>query len=115
MRWSVLIHGQIPSSGSSDEPSEFFDGTKAGKPSTDSALPLGIPQLMMGFTEDGQLKPEMIQSRDKELGISTAKERKDRQDLTQSAPPVQPGADGWQSGQAPQLVLNKIPLKNKRG
>ena len=81
----------------------------------DSALPLGIPQLMMGFTEDGQLKPEMIQSRDKELGISTAKERKDRQDLTQSAPPVQPGADGWQSGQAPQLVLNKIPLKNKRG
>jgi hypothetical protein len=71
----------------------------------DSALPLGIPQLMMGFTQDGQLKPEMIQSRDKELAISTEKERKNRQDLANSAPPVQPGADGWQSGQSSQLTL----------
>ncbi len=81
----------------------------------DSALPLGIPQLMMGFTQDGQLKPEMLQSRDKELGISTDKKRKAREDLAKSAPPVQPGADGWESGQSPQLVLNEMPLKNKRG
>jgi hypothetical protein len=80
-----------------------------------SALPLGIPQLMMGFTADGQLKPEMIQSRDKELGISTAKERKNRINLANSAPPVQPGADGWASDQAQQLVLTKMPLMNKRG
>jgi hypothetical protein len=79
-----------------------------------SALPLGIPQLMMGFTTDGQLKPEMIQSRDRELGISTANERQDRQDLAQSAPPVQAGADNWQSGQAAQLVLNRLQLKNRR-
>ena len=81
----------------------------------DSALPLGIPQLMMGFTQDGQLKPEMIQSRDKELGIATVKERQDREDLAKSAPPVQPGADGWQGGQSPQLVLQRLPFKNKQG
>lgn len=81
----------------------------------DSALPLGIPQLMMGFTADGQIKPEMLQSRDKELGVSTEKEKKSREDLAKSAPPVQPGADNWSSGQSPQLVLNKLPLKNRQG
>jgi hypothetical protein len=70
---------------------------------------------MMGFTAYGQLKPEMIQSRDNELGISTAKERQNREDLSKSAPPVQPGADGWSSGQSRQLTLTKTPLKNKLG
>jgi len=40
-----------------------------------SALPIGIPQLMMGFTAYGQLKPEMIERRDQELGISIAGKR----------------------------------------
>jgi hypothetical protein len=35
-----------------------------------STLPTGIPQLMMGFTADGQLKPEMLQTRDRDLGIN---------------------------------------------
>jgi hypothetical protein len=81
----------------------------------DSTLPIGIPQLMMGFTADGQLKPEMIASRDRELKISTEDERKARADLAKSAPPVQPGADSWQSGHSPQLVLNRIPVRNKQG
>jgi hypothetical protein len=37
----------------------------------DSSLPVGIPQLMMGFTADGQLKTEMLQKRDKD-SASTA-------------------------------------------
>src|SRR3978361_2078208 len=37
----------------------------------DPTLPLGIPQLMMGFTADGQLKPDMIARRDKDLKLST--------------------------------------------
>jgi hypothetical protein len=73
----------------------------------DSALPTGIPQLMMGFTADGQLKPEMIQSRDKELGIQTSEVRKSREDLAKSSSPVQPGADGWSAGQSQQLTLEK--------
>jgi len=80
-----------------------------------SALPLGIPQLMMGFTQDGQIKPEILQARDSRLKIVTADTRRARADLASSAPPVQPGADGWSSGQAPQLSLSRVPLQNKRG
>lgn len=79
-----------------------------------SALPVGIPQLMMGFTADGQLKSEMIQSRDKELGIDTADVRKARVDLAKSATQPDPKADGWKDGTAHQLVLNEMPLKNRK-
>jgi uncharacterized protein DUF1264 len=81
----------------------------------DSTLPTGIPQLMMGFTAGGQLQPEMIARRDKELKISTENERKARVDLAKSAPPVHSGSDGWQSGQSPQLTLNRVALRNKQG
>jgi len=79
------------------------------------ALPLGIPQLMMGFTQDGQLDAVRIQQRDKALGVSTSKEPANREDLAASAGSVSPGADGWQSGQTPQLVPSKLPLKGRRG
>lgn len=69
---------------------------------------------MMGFLADGQLKPEMIQSRDKELGIRTADVKKAHADLAGSAPQPHPEADGWKDGTAQQLVLNEIPLKNRR-
>jgi hypothetical protein len=81
----------------------------------DSTLPLGIPQLMMGFTAIGQVNSDMIRSRDTELGVSTAKERQDRTDLAASAPPVQPGADSWTSGQVPQLALDRRSVRNQRG
>jgi hypothetical protein len=81
----------------------------------DAKLPTGIPQLMMGFTADGQLRSEMIARRDKGLEISTGDKRKARADLVASAPAIQPGADGWQTGQSPQLVLSRVPLKNKQG
>ena len=80
----------------------------------DSTLPTGIPQLMMGFTEDGQLKPEMLQTRDRELGIKTADARKAREDLAGSAPQPDAGADAWKGGTTQQLVLTKTPLMNKR-
>jgi hypothetical protein len=80
----------------------------------DSALPTGIPQLMMGFTADGQLKPEMIKSRDKELGTYTSQTKKYREDLAGSAPQPDAAADAWKSGTTQQLVLTKTPLLNKR-
>ena len=67
----------------------------------DLTLPLGSPQLMMGFTKDGQLKKMLEQQRDKRFSISTADKRKDRADIP--APSVQPGADAWQTGSAVQL------------
>lgn len=79
-----------------------------------AALPLGIPQLMMGFTADGQLTPDKIETRDKELGISTPDVKKARMDLAASAPPPDPAADQWQKGMTHQLALNQMPMKNKR-
>src|SRR6185295_20140280 len=36
-------------------------------------FPYGVPQLMMGLTEDGQAKESLIRDRDGRLGISTMK------------------------------------------
>ncbi len=37
------------------------------------ALPLGVPQLMMGFTADGQVDAAMVAARDQRLGVSSAR------------------------------------------
>ena len=79
----------------------------------DTSLPLGIPQLMMGFTADGQLKAEMIRKRDKELDISTMEVKRRRTDLAASAPKTLTGADAWQNGKSRQLTLHQVPLKNR--
>ncbi|MBS7700423.1 MULTISPECIES: OBAP family protein [unclassified Chelatococcus] len=80
----------------------------------DNKLPTGIPQLMMGFTADNQLRSEMREDRDRRLGIETEEKKKAREDLLRSAPQVVTGADSWTDGQAPQLVLSQLPLKNRR-
>jgi len=59
-------------------------------------LPLGVPQLMMGFTADGQVNPALVAARDKRFGIDSAERRKDR--AAMAAPPVAAGADSWQAG-----------------
>ena len=68
----------------------------------DKALPLGIPQLMMGFTADGQADAAMVQARDQRFGIDSAKKRKDRQSI--AAPVIDPDADAWQKGRVVQLA-----------
>jgi hypothetical protein len=70
---------------------------------------------MMGFTADGQIDAGMLQRRDQALGISTQKVRDDRAELARSAPPIQPGTNGWLSGATQQLTLMKTELKNRRG
>ena len=67
----------------------------------DLKLPLGSPALMMGFLKDGQLNKQMEQDRDRRFGVSTADKKKNRADIP--APPVQPGADAWQTGDVVQL------------
>ena len=66
-------------------------------------LPLGIPQLMMGFTADGQANPELVAERDKAYGISSDEKRKNRADIP--SPAILPGADAWQQGKALQLDI----------
>jgi len=70
--------------------------TDAGK-----GLPLGVPQLMMGFTAEGQHDPAMVAGRDKRLGVDSAAKRRQREDI--AAPPIDPGADAWQRGEAWQV------------
>ncbi|CCH53782.1 protein of unknown function DUF1264 [Fibrisoma limi BUZ 3] len=67
----------------------------------DIALPFGNPALMMGFTRDGLLKPELVNDRDKRFGISTREKRSQRADI--QAPPKLPGADSWETGEIIQL------------
>ena len=68
-------------------------------------LPLGIPQLMMAFTADGQAKANIIAERDKLYG-STAAKKAARADIADAK--HDPGADGWQKGAAFQLDLKTV-------
>lgn len=67
----------------------------------DKELPYGSPQLMMGFTKDGQLEDTLIAKRDKNFDISTEEIRKTREDIPDHK--VHPGADSWQNGEVIQL------------
>lgn len=65
------------------------------------ALPIGVPQIMMGFTADGQIDPVMVAARDEHFGVSSAKKKQDRASIP--APAIDPGADAWQKGNVVQL------------
>ncbi|MDZ5604958.1 OBAP family protein [Pseudomonas sp. RP23018S] len=67
----------------------------------DKALPVGVPQLMMGFTADGQADAAMVEQRNRRLDIDAAKTRHQRADI--AIPKADPGADGWQHGNTFQI------------
>lgn len=79
----------------------------------DTTFPMGIPQLMMGFTKDNQINQQMLEDRDKRFGVSYTSERKNRDDIPM--PQLVEGANSWQSGKAMQLRLEEVPVKNMRG
>ncbi|OBV38718.1 OBAP family protein [Janthinobacterium psychrotolerans] len=64
-------------------------------------LPLGVPQLMMGFTQDGQADAAMVAARDARFKVQSADKRRQRQDI--AAPAIDAGADAWQHGKVIQL------------
>jgi len=68
-------------------------------------LPLGAPMIMMGFTKDGQLKPELLAERDKRFDISTAEKKKNREDIPM--PKVDPMANAWEKGEIRQFIVSK--------
>lgn len=65
-------------------------------------LPLGVPQLMMGFTADGQADAAMVAARDRHFQVDSAEKRRQRADIP--APAIVPGADAWQHGTVIQLA-----------
>ncbi len=72
-------------------------------------LPLGIPMLMMGFTADGQAKPEMIAARDRRMNVSTEEKRKQRANIADV--PIAEGADAWQKGKV--VTLQRVEKKSQ--
>jgi hypothetical protein len=70
-----------------------------------NTLPVGIPQLMAGFTADGQMRPELQTERDRRFGFDTATKRSQRRDIPQPSS-TDADADKGNSARAPQLQLN---------
>ncbi|WJN50043.1 MULTISPECIES: OBAP family protein [Pseudomonas] len=68
----------------------------------DKALPVGVPQLMMGFTTDGQADQAMIEQRNRRLGVDAAKTKAQRADI--QIPAADPKADGWKHGTVIQIT-----------
>lgn len=69
-------------------------------------FPYGIPQLMMGFTRDGQVEDAMVAARDRRLGLSTPRRRRQRAGIP--TPRVEPGANGWEHGRTVQTSLSVV-------
>jgi hypothetical protein len=67
----------------------------------DKALPMGMPQLMMGFTADGQANPSMVNQRNERFGVDSAAKKKAREDIPTEA--VDPAADAWSRGKVIQI------------
>jgi hypothetical protein len=66
------------------------------------ALPIGVPQLMMGFTADGQADADMVAERNRRFRVDGDDVRRNRADIR--APDVAAGADSWRNGRALQLA-----------
>ncbi|MFE6401034.1 OBAP family protein [Streptomyces alboflavus] len=72
-------------------------------------FPYGIPQLMMGFTQDGQADEEPIKARDARLDVSTPRKRRGRADIPE--PVVAPGANVWESGRSVQTRIEDVVFR----
>ncbi len=56
------------------------------------ALPLGPPLLAWSFSRFGEARPELVEGRDRRIGVSTEEKRRGREDLIPLARP-QAGVD----------------------
>ena len=74
-------------------------------------LPLGMPQLMMGFTADGQADEAMVRARDEDIGVDTMEKRRSREDIPTAE--VAPGADAWQHGEVVQIGADGTVQRTK--
>jgi hypothetical protein len=74
-------------------------------------LPMGIPQLMMAFTRDGQLDPKIAAEREKLYSVSVAVKKAARADIPDAK--IDPGADAWQKGSAVQLDVKTVSMTTK--
>ncbi|KAI9486639.1 MAG: hypothetical protein EXX96DRAFT_593176 [Benjaminiella poitrasii] len=62
-----------------------------------SKIPYGPPQLLMAFTKDGQVDPNLLKERDERMGVDSGQRRKDREGVLVGNPVLE-GADHWENG-----------------
>lgn len=77
-------------------------------------LPLGPAQLMMAFTDDNQLRPDLVADRDRRCGKNSAELREIRQKKVTPPESVAEGANHWQQtalGQAWQTTMDLLKFK----
>jgi Protein of unknown function (DUF1264) len=74
-------------------------------------FPYGIPQLMMGLTEDGQADQALVRARDSRLGVHTALRRRHREDIPD--PRVAAGANSWEGGRTVQTRLAELDFRGR--
>jgi len=67
-------------------------------------LPIGSPMVMMGFTKDGQLNPELLAERDRRFNIKTEEKKENRKDIPTVN--IDQMADAWQNGMIRQFTLS---------
>ncbi|RDC64553.1 hypothetical protein AHMF7616_03167 [Adhaeribacter pallidiroseus] len=73
----------------------------------DLELPMGIPQIMMGFTKDGQLDPKLLADRDARFKVKATEKQQQRADIPMPKPV--PGANAWEQGKVKQLQVTSEP------
>ncbi|WOL00424.1 hypothetical protein Cni_G09137 [Canna indica] len=71
-------------------------------------LPLGLPQLMMAFTQDGQLRQDLATDVEKRYGVSFEEEREMRKHMTGPDQGIHPLANGAGKGQ--RLELREVDI-----
>jgi hypothetical protein len=74
-------------------------------------FPYGIPQLMMGFTQDGQIDENLVENRDRRFGVSWQQRRERRANI--QMPQLIAGANSWESGTSVQTCIRQVPRKGR--
>jgi hypothetical protein len=72
-------------------------------------LPLGIPSVMMGFTRDGQVRPELVKLRDEQFRVTLEGKKQARAAIPQ--PTLVPGANAWELGRVRQWQDARPPVR----
>jgi len=72
----------------------------------DDPLPLGPPKIMMSTSEEFPIREDIMDRRDRLLGVSTVVCKLNRKDI--HPPPVLPGADHWKYMKPHQLYLEEV-------
>jgi hypothetical protein len=73
-------------------------------------LPVRVPQIMMVFTDDNQLRPDLLAARDSRFG-NQQREKEGVIGRTLTRRRRFPGADAWQTGKAVQIADPAVPCR----